>query len=136
MPFIAHWPDRIHAGSRTDHLVAFADLFATFAELTGKPKLPKGAAEDSVSFLPVLLRPERKHKARPPVLHAKQVIRDGDWKLIATRGGRGFDADRKVKYGTELYNLKEDLSEKKNLAAQMPDKVKSLQSKIHRIMGN
>jgi hypothetical protein len=41
-----------------------------------------------------------------------------------------------VKYGTELYNLSKDLSEKKNLAAQMPDKVKSLQSKIQRIMGN
>ena len=136
VPFIAHWPDRVPAGSKTGHLVAFADLFATFAALTGKPKVPQGAAEDSVSFLPVLLRPERKHKARPPVLHAKQVIRDGDWKLIATRGGRGFDADRKVKYGTELYNLKKDLSEKNNLADQMPDKVKSLLAKMQRILEN
>jgi arylsulfatase A-like enzyme len=136
VPFIAHWPEHVPAGSRTGHLVAFADLFATFAELTGKPKLPKGAAEDSVSFLPVLLRPDRKHKARPPVLHANQVIRAGDWKLIATRGGRGFDADRKVKYGTALYNLKQDLSEKKNLADQMPDKVKSLQTQIQRILAN
>jgi arylsulfatase A-like enzyme len=105
VPFIAHWPDRVPAGSSTGDLVAFADLFATFAELTGKPKLPQGTAEDSVSFLPVLLHPDRKHKARPPVLHGGRVIREGDWKLIATKGNRGFDADRKVKYGTELYNL-------------------------------
>jgi arylsulfatase A-like enzyme len=136
VPFIAHWPDRVPADTGTSHLVAFADLFATFAELTGKPKLPQGTAEDSVSFLPVLLHPARKHKARPPVLHGNRVIRDGDWKLIATKGSRGFDADRKVKYGTELYNLNKDLSEKKNLADQMPDKVKSLQLKIQRILGH
>ena len=64
--------------------------------------------------LPVLLRPDRKHKARPPVLHGKQVIRAGDRKLIATRGGRGVGADRKVNYGTELYNLKKDPSQKNN----------------------
>ena len=136
VPFIAHWPDHVPAGSRTGHLVAFADLFATFAELTGKPKLPKGTAEDSVSFLPVLLHPDRKHKARPPVLHGGRVIRDGDWKLIATKGNRGFDADRKVKYGTALYNLNKDLSEKKNLADKMPEKVKSLQIQIQRILAN
>ena len=52
------------------------------------------------------------------------------------RGGRGFDADRKVKYGTELYNLKKDLSEKKNLADHMPDKVKSLQAKMQQVLEN
>ena len=41
-----------------------------------------------------------------------------------------------MKYGTELYNLNKDLSEKKNLADQMPDKVKSLQLKIQRILGH
>ena len=41
-----------------------------------------------------------------------------------------------MKYGTELYNLKKDISEKKNLAGQMPDKVKSLQVKIEEILGN
>ena len=56
--------------------------------------------------------------------------------MIATRGGRGFDADRKVKYGTELYNLKKDLSEKNNLAYQMPDKVKSLQAKMQQVLEN
>ena len=90
----------------------------------------------TLSFLPVLLHPDRKHPPRPPILHEGKVIRDGAWKLIATKGGRGFDADRKVKYGTELYNLKKDLSEKNNLADQMPDKVKSLLAKMQRIMGN
>ncbi len=33
MPFIVRWPGRVKAGTRSDHLVAFADVFATFAEL-------------------------------------------------------------------------------------------------------
>ena len=136
VPFIAHWPDRIKAGSRSDHTIAFADVLATFAKAAGRGELPDDMAEDSVSFLQVLLHPNRKHPPRPPILHESKVMRDGDWKLIATRGGRGFDADRKVKYDTELYNLKDDLSEKNNLAEKMPEKVKSLQTRMYRILNN
>jgi arylsulfatase A-like enzyme len=49
VPFIAHWPDRVPADTRTGHLVAFADLFATFADLTGNAKLPQGTAENSTT---------------------------------------------------------------------------------------
>ncbi len=136
MPFIARWPDRVPAGATSDHTIAFADVLATFAEVSGQRKLPQGEAGDSVSFLPVLLHPGREHKPRPPILHGGEVIRDGDWKLIDTRGGRGFDANRKVKYGVELYNLQNDLSEKNNLADKMPEKVESLRAKMVRILGN
>ena len=136
MPFIAHWPGRISAGARSGHTIAFADVLATFANVAGRPELPKGEAEDSVSFLQVLLHPDRKHPPRPPILHDGKVIRDGDWKLIATKGSRGFDADRKVKYGTALYNLRDDLSEKNNLADKMPEKVKNLQARMYRILNN
>ena len=136
VPFIAHWPGRISAGSRSDHTIAFADVLATLAKTAGRGELPEDMAEDSVSFLQVLLHPGRKHPPRPPILHESKVMRDGDWKLIATRGGRGFDADRKVKYGTELYNLKDDLSEKNNLAEKMPEKVKNLQTRMYRILNN
>ncbi len=136
VPFIAHWPGRIKAGSRSDHTIAFADALATFANAAGRGELPEDMAEDSVSFLPVLLHPDRQHKSRPPILHSDKVIRDGDWKLIATKANRGFGADRKVKYGTELYNLKDDLSEKNNLADEMPEKVEHLRAKMRRILDN
>ena len=48
------------------------------------------------------------------------AIRMGEWKLIE------FFEDNEF----ELYNLKEDLSEKNNLAAQMPDKVKKLHASM------
>jgi arylsulfatase A-like enzyme len=136
MPFLAHWPGRIPAGKTSSHTIAFADVLATFAAVSGKKQLPQGAAEDSVSFLPVLLHPDRKHKVRPPILHDSKVIRDGDWKLIDTRGGRGFGADRKMKYDIELYDLTDDLSEKKNLAEKMPGKVESLRARIRSILEN
>ncbi len=136
MPFIAHWPDRVPAGTTSDHTIAFADVLATFTDVSGKQKLPQGKAKDGVSFLPVLLHPGRKHNPRPPILHSGEVIRDGEWKLIATKGSRGFDADRKVKYGIALYNLKNDLSEKNNLADKMPEKVEKLRVKMQRILNN
>ena len=136
MPFIARWPDRISAGKTSSHTIAFADVLATLADAAGRPKLPQDAAGDSVSFLPVLLNPDRQHPPRPPILHSSRVIRDGDWKLIATKGSRGFGADRKTQYGIELYNLKNDLSEKNNLADKMPEKVESLQATMQRLLNN
>ena len=135
-PFIARWPDRIPAGKTSNHTIAFADVLATLADAAGRPKLPQDAAGDSVSFLPVLLHPDQKHKPRPPILHGGRVIRAGDWKLINTKGGRGFGANRKTQYGIELYNLKDDLSEKNNLADKMPEKVESLQAKMRSILEN
>jgi hypothetical protein len=49
------------------------------------------------------------------------AVRDGDFKLIE------FFDDMRV----ELYNLKEDLSEQHDLAAQIPDKVKALRNRLH-----
>jgi arylsulfatase A-like enzyme len=48
------------------------------------------------------------------------VIRDGDWKLIE------WYEDGSL----ELYNVPQDISEKSNLAAQQPEKVKELHAKL------
>ena len=134
VPFIASWPGQIEEGIKSSRTIAFADVFATLAELAGLDAIPQGTAEDSVSFLPALLHPEQQQPARSPILHSGQVIRDGDWKLIDTKGSRGFDSDRGVKYDIELYNLRTDLSETKNLADEMPDKVENLRAKIRMIL--
>ena len=47
------------------------------------------------------------------------IIRDGDWKLIKWYEGQ-----------KSLFNLKDDLGEKKDLAKEMPDKVKELEGKL------
>jgi arylsulfatase A-like enzyme len=52
-------------------------------------------------------------------------VRRGDWKLIRFFCDSPEQTDR-----FELYNLKEDLGETKNLAAEHPDKVKELDALI------
>ena len=135
VPFIVKWPGHVRAGTRSEHPIAFADVFATLAEVAGDESgLESGTAEDSVSFFPVLLRPDGDHEPRPPILHGGKVIRDGDWKLINTKGSRGFTADRNKKYEVALYNLREDLSEQTNLAKTKPEKVVELREKIAKIL--
>lgn len=134
VPFIATWPGRIESGTQSDRTIAFADVLATLAEAAGHKNLKPGTAEDSQSFLQTLFHPDQKQKPRSPILHDGKVIRDGDWKLINTKGSRGFSADRKRQYSIALYNLKDDLSEHKNLASQMPEKVASLKAKIGQLL--
>ncbi len=134
MPFIARWPDEIDAGSKTGHTVSFVDVFATFADLAGQGEIEEGAAEDSESFLPILLDPNGKRAPRPPILHSDRVIRDGDWKLIDTKRSRGFTSDRNKDYGIELFNLAEDISESNNLIDAMPEKADDLRAKMRAIL--
>ena len=135
MPFFVRWPDKIEAGSSSDQTISFVDMFATFADLAGQESIAEGTAEDSVSFLPVMLDPEGDHESRRPILHSDKVIRDGDWKLIDTKRSRGFTSDRSKDYDIELFNLAEDLSESNNLIDEMPEKANDLRKKIKQILG-
>ena len=116
-PSIARWPGKVKAGITSDQVWAFWDFLPTMAELTGQ-KPPAGI--DGVSVLPAWLG--QKPVVHPPLyweFHEGgffQAARMGDWKA--------------VKLGTkkpiELYDLKTDLSEKNDVAAQHPDVVKKM----------
>jgi arylsulfatase A-like enzyme len=123
MPFLARWPGRVAAGAVSDQLVVFSDLLATFAELRGDVQVPEGMAEDSVSFLASLLDAEGEARARPPVVHDRETVRDGDWKLILPRM-RGPEGGKQGK--PQLYNLASDPAEQENLAGQHPERVEHL----------
>ncbi len=134
VPFIVRWPAAVKAGSTSEHTVAFADVFATLAELAGQDEMAEDVAQDSVGFVEVLRDPDSELENRPPILHDEAVIREGDWKLIDKRGGRGFGAPKGVKYGIELFDLSNDLSEENNLADQMPEKVDSMRGLIQKVL--
>jgi arylsulfatase A-like enzyme len=114
-PAVARWPGRIKAGVVSDQVWAFWDVLPTLAELTGQPA-PKGL--DGVSVLPALL--ENKPVEHPPLyweFHERgfdQAARVGDWKAV--RNGIGGPL--------ELYDLRTDPAEAKNVAAAHPDVVK------------
>lgn len=127
VPFIARWPGHIEPGSSSDQTICLTDLFATLAEITGKP-VPMGSAEDSVSFLPALCgRPIQ--STRAGVIHhsisGHFAYRMGDWKLLLARGSGGWTApgERQAKDAPEaqLYNMAQDPSETTNLYKTNPE---------------
>ncbi|MEY4034752.1 MAG: Arylsulfatase, partial [Verrucomicrobiota bacterium] len=140
VPFFARWPDHIKPGSASTQLICHTDLFATAAEILGVP-LPPDAGVDSVSLLPTLLgRPNP--AARTTVVHhsikGRFAIRDGDWKLANCPGSGGWgkpgDAEAK-KLGLperQLYDLRADPAETKNLAEQHPEVVARLTQLLER----
>jgi hypothetical protein len=59
------------------------------------------------------------------------AIRKGDWKLIEGLGSGGFTQPKEIEAkpgeaAGQLYNLKEDVGETRNLYAQQPEKVQEL----------
>ena len=62
------------------------------------------------------------------------VIREGDWKLIESFGDYIDQDDAytyKLGHRLELFNLKNDLGERDNLAAREPERVKRMQRTLH-----
>ena len=123
VPMIAVWNGKIVAGSETDHISAFWDVYPTFAEISGAG-VPENI--DGISFLPTLLGNENKqekHKFLYWEFHergGRQAVRKEKWKLVK------FNVLNPEKTTTELYNLETDLGEKNNVAAQHPEIVEEL----------
>ena len=113
VPMIVRWPGKVPAGKVSDQVWAFWDFLPTAAEL-GQQKPPKDI--DGISMLPTLLgkKQTNQHDFLYWEFHekgTKQAVRMGDWKAV--RLG--------PKQPLELYNLKNDPAETKDLADQRPE---------------
>ncbi len=145
VPFIVRWPGHVKPGTTSDVPVHFVDLYPTFAAIAGA-RSPEGHILDGQSLLPLLLQKgtfDRQalywHMPTYTTNYGRTpcaVIRKGDWKLIHWFGDfldtTGFTPDDKP-YGklvvglrTELYNLRDDPGEKKDLAPAQPAKTEEL----------
>jgi arylsulfatase A len=142
-PGLLRWPGHTKAGAITDEPICGVDVLPTLCEIAGiKP--PTDRALDGASFLPVL---EGKSVTRTTPLYwhfnrafggMQVAMRIGDWKILArldkpqdARGNdvteakeQAFKTAMPVAY--ELYNLKDDLAESKDLAATQPQKLKEM----------
>lgn len=134
MPFIARWPGKVAAGTRSDQTICFTDMMATLAAVGGKP-LAADQGEDSYDLTPLLLgKPIARPLREATVMESSQgvlAIRQGDWKLIPHLGSGGFTkpATVKAKAGEavgQLYNLVEDPGEMRNRYAEQPQMVRAL----------
>lgn len=139
VPFVVRWPEHIKAGSMSDQLVCLNDLFATCAELLGKP-LPQNSAEDSVSFLPALSGKPITSSRKGIIHHSISghfAYRQGKWKLLLAKGSGGWTSpkENQVKQGTpvaQLYDMETDPGETKNLYESQPDIAKRLLKQLEK----
>jgi len=115
VPFIACWPGTIAPGRTCEHVAAFWDLLPTFAELAGRP-IPPGV--DGLSMVPSLLGlgTQKEHEYLYWEFHegrSQQALRLGPFKLV--RPGPSAPI--------QVYDLRTDLSERHDIAADRPDLV-------------
>lgn len=122
VPFIARWPGRIKPGTVNESPYVFYDVLPTLRELAGiKP--PRET--DGLSFLPTLTSQgkQRQHEFLFwdfSGYGGQQAVRVGEWKGLRRNLHRG---NTKL----ELYNLKTDIGEQHDVAAQHPDLVKRIE---------
>jgi len=130
VPLIVRWPGIVKAGGICSEPVTSVDFFPTFAEILGIKPETNGPI-DGVSILPLLKQKCGLDRGaiywHYPHYHSAGVgpsgtVRAGDYKLIEWYDDSIKGAENKF----ELYNLKEDISEKNNLAKVMPAKVNEL----------
>jgi arylsulfatase A-like enzyme len=120
VPFLMQWKGKIPAGKTYENPVMNLDVLPTVLTAAG------GTVEadwklDGVNLLPYLTgtNTARPHETLYWRFSPQWAVRHGDLKLVNSVGGSGKP---------ELYDLSKDVSESKDLAAQMPDKVKELQA--------
>lgn len=133
VPLMWSWPAHIQAGTTSDAIVGHIDLYPTLLGMIGLP-LPPEQKLDGVSYAPVLKGSgalDRKAffnyfpHGRSPGRAGGVTVRAGDWKLIRWFGAPADDPNLR-----ELYNLRADISEAKNLAAAEPERVRALDGLI------
>lgn len=133
VPFVVRWPQVVTPGRSCDTPTIHVDLYPTLLELAGAPKPRQVLDGESLARLlrdpAVNLRRDAIFQHFPGYLGAGKnmwrttpvtLIQAGDWKLME------FLEDGHL----ELYNLREDIGETKNLAETMPEKAAELHARL------
>ncbi|OVE75308.1 N-acetylgalactosamine-6-sulfatase [bacterium E08(2017)] len=139
VPFVAWAPGRIPEGKSSDEVTRSFDLYTTFARLAGAD-VPADRVVDGKDITPIL-HGEKNAKSHDNTFYyydrtCLMAVREGDWKLqmpvpeeFAMKFHKYFLDEDIYKYEQyALYNLRKDIGEKNNIAAENPDVVKRLRA--------
>ncbi|WP_299534683.1 arylsulfatase [Ulvibacterium sp.] len=125
-PFIARWPGHFPNSTKSHRIFALNDVMATLASVVGY-NLPSDMGVDSYNQLPVLEGKDENIRKSVVVQSSgnRYGLRKGDWKYIEPT-----DKDD----NSELYNLKDDISESKNRFAERPELARELKEHLETIL--
>lgn len=137
-----NWPRTISPNATNKEPLHAVDWYPTLLKLARAPTAQK-LAPDGLDIWPVLTQGAKSpHDAilLLGTVPGKAAVRMGDWKLLLNASEKNAEeapADEAKSTGSvELYNLAEDIGERKNLAAERLDKVKELRAKLDALMKN
>jgi arylsulfatase A-like enzyme len=134
VPALAYWPGKLKPG-RCEQVMHAADWMPTLCRLAGHTP-EKDLKWDGRDVWPQVAGEKT---AEPRMMYwagvgfRSQAVRDGDWKLIVQRAGKG---GKEVKESPELFDMARDPSEKQNLAADQPAKVEELKRLLAKLAAN
>ena len=130
-PMIVKWPGVTTANTSTEEPVIIEDFFPSILEMAGIKNYETTQTLDGISFVPALKNENmadrdmywhypNKWGEYSDGCEAYSSIRSGDYKLIYRWANSAF----------ELYNIKNDIGERKNLMATEKDKATELAKKL------
>jgi len=122
---LVNWPGHVKAGSIVNDMLHVVDMYPTLARLAGAP-LGKNKPLDGMDVWATLS--EGKPSPRTEIVYNVEPfragVRQGDWKLVWRTP---------LPSTAELYDIRQDPSEKNNLASQHPEKVAALQKRANEL---
>ena len=139
VPCIMRWPDKITPGQSITKIASTIDIYPTIAEIVGDEI--NGYANDGVSLMPILNGDKNSNPRNELYYYYGEkliAVRKGKWKLVfphVYRSYEGVEAGKnlhpgpynKGSSGLELYNLINDIGERKDVAALYPHIVRELE---------
>lgn len=152
---LANWPSQIPAGSHVAEPIHMVDWFPTLVKLAGGSLEQKRPLDGLDMWNTITRGAKTPHDA---ILlcgsPSRAAVRAGDWKLIVGVGDADADTTSAAADGTaargqrkannaaaqraaesvQLYNLTADLAETHNLAAEQPERVAELRSRLDALL--
>ncbi len=118
VPCIVRWPGKIPAGSTSSEFLTSLEIFPMLCAATGT-KPPKGNTLHGFDMLPVLQG--KKKSPRQEMFWQRRLdkgARVGHWKWVESGRGNG------------LFDLHNDVAEKKDLSKERPEILKMMKARF------